>query len=105
MRTLARDFAMSVSPKQEAARHPDHDLCLSRVRHNAGETSGRQANRRQTCHPAKASTLLNGGVESRRRNAGEKRRKKHLAQDVPGLGRAGLQSPFADGLLKFLRCW
>jgi len=52
MRTLARDFAMSVSPKQEAARHPDHNLCLSRVRHNAGETSGRQANRRQISHPA-----------------------------------------------------
>jgi hypothetical protein len=39
---------------------------LSRGGHNAGETSRRQASRRQISHPATASTLLNGGVESGR---------------------------------------
>jgi hypothetical protein len=46
--------------------------------------------------------LLNGRIESRRRNAFEKRGEEHLAQNVLGRRGAGRDPPFADRLLEFV---
>ncbi|HEY0184221.1 MAG TPA: hypothetical protein VGC09_15535 [Rhodopila sp.] len=46
-------------------------------------------------------TGINGGFQPWRRCAGEKRGKKHLAQNVLGLGRAASEMRFGDGTLKF----
>jgi len=103
MRTPAGDFASSEIRAEETA--PVPQTSVRRGTHNAGETDRGQAKRGQSSHPATASDLLNGIGESGRCDPGEKRRQKHLAQDVHGLGCTSLEPPFVDREPELLRSW